>query len=108
MASDSNGLYSSHSPGRVRGGNTGVEVSPMSKSCAVRAFASDGAVVQQMRSDTTINTHVNTIDCHRKMVWLKGSTPVIASNPGGMLAGLACSCAADDDNPIAQIAPNPR
>ncbi|CAM5607371.1 hypothetical protein RLIN73S_01754 [Rhodanobacter lindaniclasticus] len=42
------------------------------------------------------------------MVWLKGSTPVIASNPGGMLAGFACNCAADEDCPIAQIAPSPR
>ncbi len=108
MASDSSGLYSSHSPGRVRGGSVGVEVSPTSKSRAVRAFASDGAVNQQISSDAAISTAVSTIDCHRKIVWLKGNTPVIASSPGGMLPGLACNCAADEDRPIAQIAPSPR
>jgi hypothetical protein len=48
------------------------------------------------------------MDCHRKIVSVNGITPVTWTRPGGMLAGFACSCAADDDKPIAQTAPNPR
>ena len=57
---------------------------------------------------TTISTAVSAIDCHRKIVCVNGMTPVIASNAGGMLAGFACSCAAEDDNPIAHTDPMPR
>ena len=35
-------------------------------------------------------------------------TPVMARMPGGRLAGLACSCAADDEMPSAHTAPRPR
>jgi hypothetical protein len=42
------------------------------------------------------------------MVSVNGSTPVISTSPGGMLAGLACSCAADELSPIAHTAPRPR
>src|SRR3546814_1544648 len=52
------------------------DLSATSKSCEVRALASDGAVYQHTSNDTTISTAVSTIDCHRKMVSLKGSTPV--------------------------------
>jgi hypothetical protein len=51
---------------------------------------------------------VSAHDCHRKIVCSNGITPVIASSEGGMLAGFACNCAADDDKPIAQTDPMPR
>src|SRR5690606_695894 len=105
----SNGLYSSHSPGRVRGGSAWV-ASPATSvnSPAVRAASPVGAVSQATTSDMAIRIAVSTIDCHRKMVSVNGSTPVISTSPGGMLAGLACSCAAEDDSPIAHTAPSPR
>src|SRR3546814_527775 len=105
----SSGLYSSHSPGRVRGGSAGA-CSPDTSmnSRAVRAASPVGAVNQATASDTVIRIAVSTIDCHRKIVSENGSTPVISTSPGGMLAGLACSCAAEDDDPVAHTAPRPR
>ena len=58
--------------------------------------------------ETTSSTRPIVIDCHRKMVSLNGSTPVICSNGSGRLAGLACNCAADELSPSAQVAPSPR
>lgn len=105
----SNGLYSSHSPGRVRGGRAaGARPASTPKSLAVRAAAPCGAVSQATQIDTTISPAVSAMDCQRKIVWVKGITPVMASNPGGIDAGFACNCAADDDSPIAQTAPSPR
>jgi acetyl esterase/lipase len=49
-----------------------------------------------------------TSDCQRKIVSVNGMTPVIGSSAGGMLAGLACSSAADEDSPSAQMLPSPR
>jgi hypothetical protein len=74
----------------------------------VRALRSDGAVSQHTSSEAAIRQAVSAKDCHRKIVLVNGSTPVIASRPGGMLVGFACSCAADDDKPIAHTAPRPR
>lgn len=105
----SSGLYSSHSPGRVRGGSDGAFASSTStNSRAVRAASPPGAVIHATSSDTLIRIAVSAIDCHRKIVCENGSTPVISTSPGGMLAGLACSCAAEDDSPIAHTAPRPR
>ncbi|MNT27960.1 hypothetical protein D3C72_1636140 [compost metagenome] len=105
----SNGLYSSHSPGRVRRcSGSGSACAAPGKSSAVRALPAAGAVSQAISNETRINTAVSTIDCHRKMVSVNGSTPVISTSPGGMLAGLACSCAADELRPIAHTAPSPR
>ncbi len=61
-----------------------------------------------MRMDTTSRTAVTTIDCQRKIVSEKGITPVIGSSAFGKLAGFACSCAAEEESPIAQVAPSPR
>ena len=74
----------------------------------MRAARPCGAVTQQISSETPISTAVSTIDCHRKIVSVKGSTPVISSRPGGIEAGLACSCAAEELRPIAHTAPSPR
>src|SRR3546814_4184658 len=65
----SSGLYSSHSPGRVRGGSAGA-CSPDTSmnSRAVRAASPVGAVNQATASDTVIRIAVSTIDCHRKIV----------------------------------------
>ena len=49
-----------------------------------------------------------TADCHRKIVSENGITPVMGSRLLGRLAAFACSCAAEDDSPIAQVAPKPR
>ena len=51
-----------------------------------------------MISETMINASNSTPDCQRKIVWVKGITPVIDRIEGGRLAGLACNCAADDDS----------
>ena len=58
--------------------------------------------------ETTTSASNITPDCQRKMVWVKGMTPVIDRIDGGRLAGLACNCAADDDKPKAHTAPRPR
>jgi hypothetical protein len=75
---------------------------------AVRTASPVGAVKYATASDTAINAAVSTIDCHSRIVCVNGSTPVIASRPGGMLAGLACSCAAEELSPKAHTAPRPR
>src|SRR5208282_933225 len=58
--------------------------------------------------EITSSTAVIKNDCHMKIVSVNGITPVIVSKLLGTLAGLACSCAADEDMPIAQVAPSPR
>jgi hypothetical protein len=65
-------------------------------------------VSQHTASEAAIRIAVSSSDCQRKIVCVNGSTPVISSKPGGMLSGLACSCAAEDDSPIAHTAPRPR
>src|SRR3546814_14803444 len=104
----SSGLYSSHSPGRVRGGSA-CACSPDTSmnSRAVRAASPVGAVNQATASDTVIRIAVSTIDCQRTIVSEHGSPPVISTSPGAILAGLACSCAAEDANHIAHTAPKP-
>ena len=105
----STGEYSSHSPGRSRCGRAGAWTAVSTPSCsAVTARAPEGVDSRQIRTETTISTAAMAIDCHRKMVWLNGSTPVMASTGLGRLAGLACSCAAEEVRPIAQVAPRPR
>ena len=109
MATLSIGLYSSHSPGRVRAlaiRRGGVLARRAAAPCA--PVRGRGAVSHAIQIVTTISTSVSAIDCHRKIVWLNGITPVIASRAGGMLAGFACNCAADEDSPIAQTEPRPR
>ena len=49
-----------------------------------------------------------TSDCQRKIVSENGMTPVICSSDLGKLAAFACSCAADELSPSAQVAPRPR
>jgi hypothetical protein len=61
-----------------------------------------------MAVDTTISTPAISIDCHRKIVWLNGMTPVMASRLGGRLAALAWSCAGAELSPSAQMALIPR
>ncbi len=61
-----------------------------------------------MITEVTISTIVTTMDCQRKMVSLKGMTPVIGRSDFGRLFALAWSCAAEEDRPIAQTAPRPR
>src|SRR5262245_33195117 len=97
------GLYSSHSPGRdgplAVVAACGCNAAPGTSS-TVRTLAPAGTVNHTMITVTMTSTAVSAIDCHRKIVCVNGSTPVIGSKPGGMLAGLACNCAADDDRPI--------
>ncbi len=66
-----------------------------------------GADNQAMPTDTGIRIAVNSSDCHKKTVSVNGITPVIASSAGGMLAGLACRSAAEEDRPSAhtELAP---
>ena len=61
-----------------------------------------------MVTETTSSTAAIAIDCHRKIVSVNGSTPVIASSGLGRLPGLACNCAAEELSPMAQVAPSPR
>ncbi len=105
----SSGLYSSHSPGRLRVAAAGSTTrTSTSHSAARRACAPRGADHHAISIDTPINTVVSTIDCHRKIVSPNGITPVIFSSAGGRLAAFACSCAADEERPIAHDAPRPR
>src|SRR5581483_10462798 len=113
MSTFSNGLYSSHSPGRERDrsdtgpGRTGAGFTSTSRSRAVRARDSRGAVTQAIQTVTNTRTAVRTHDCQRKMVSVNGMTPVTERMAGGMLPGFACSWAAEDDRPNAQTEPNP-
>jgi len=75
---------------------------------AVMEVLGPGADQTAMTMEITINTAAITKDCHMKIVSVKGITPVMASRGLGMLAGLAWSCAADEDRPSAQVAPSPR
>ena len=43
-----------------------------------------------------------------KRVWVSGITPLISNSFGGMAPLVAMSRAADEDNPRAQTAPNPK
>jgi hypothetical protein len=60
------------------------------------ALVAEGADQIAITVEITISTSARTIDCHRKIVSVKGITPVIASSVLGRLAALACSCAADE------------
>jgi len=75
---------------------------------AVTAVLGPGADQIAMATETTSSTAVIKTDCHRKIVSENGMTPEIESRLLGRLAALACSCAADEDNPMAQVAPSPR
>src|ERR687889_1988699 len=105
----SKGECSSHSPGCSRGGSASslAETSTPIAS-AVTALASEGADQRAITTEIAISTTAITIDCHRKIVSVNGITPVIGSKDAGKLAGLACSCAADELKPRAQVAPSPR
>src|SRR5438445_13782574 len=73
-----------------------------------RPHMGPGADQTAMMTETTRSTAVITIDCHRKIVSENGMTPVMGNRLLGRLAAFACSCAADDDSPIAQVAPSPK
>src|ERR1700685_4121132 len=97
------GLRSSHSLGR----SICVSRAGLVAACSTSRHLSNGCACdgpgadhQAMRAETTIKIAVSAIDCQRKIVSVNGMTPVIASKVFGMLAGLACNCAADDDKPI--------
>ena len=104
------GECSSHSPGCL-GGATLIESSrevTIPIASAVTAVLGPGADQIAITIDTTRSTAVITIDCQRKIVSENGMTPVMDKRAFGRLAAFACSCAADEDNPIAQVAPSPR
>src|SRR6516165_8881142 len=106
----SSGECSSHSPGWL-GGFTLMTSSPAISTpmcSAVMAASGPGADHTAMITETISSTAVITIDCQRKIVSENGITPVIGIRLFGRLAAFACSCAADDDNPIAQVAPRPK
>ena len=67
-----------------------------------------GADQIAITTETTSKAAVTAIDCHRKIVSENGITPVIGSSDLGRLAGFACNCAAEEESPIAQVAPSPR
>ena len=104
------GEYSSHSPGCFgRASSCGwLRERSMPIACAVMALPGPGADQSAITTEIASRTTVTTIDCHRKIVSENGITPVIGSRLLGRLAGLACSCAAEEDRPIAQVAPSPR
>src|ERR1700704_3691785 len=104
------GECSSHSPGWLGGGNSsfflGVTSIPIAS--AVIALFGPGADHIAIVIDTTKRDTVITADCHMKIVSVNGITPVIGSRLRGRLAAFACNCAAEDDSPIAQVAPSPK
>ena len=109
MNTVASGLYSSHSPGRVRGAEDSERAAKsIFKSCAVRARPASGADCHATHTLTPANTAASSSDCQRKIVSVKGITPVTANSAGGMLAGFACNWAAEDDRPSAQTDPVPR
>ena len=109
MSRLSSGEYSSHSPGRLRAGSEwSVSPTSMPMSRAVRASLPAGADFQATNVLTAARMAARTIDCHRKIVDPKGMTPVTLSMAAGMLAGLACNCAEEDDSPRAHTVPVPR
>jgi hypothetical protein len=61
-----------------------------------------------MTPETIRRTAVITTDCQRKIVSEKGITPVMGKRVFGRLAAFACSCAADEESPIAHVAPSPK
>ena len=67
-----------------------------------------GAVQYATNVEIVIRTRVTNTLCQRKIVSLKGMTPVKGMRLAGMLAALACNCAADELSPIAHVAPMPR
>src|SRR5260370_1566635 len=98
------GLYSSHSPGRDGGAGRSIATSVLAPIiCAVIALLSEGAD----RCDSTIEMTNRTAnirsDCHRKIVCVNGMTPVMSMTGFGRLAALACSWAADELRPNAQV-----
>ena len=101
--------YSSHSPGRPRGGSGSTRSErSTSMSSAVRIAAPCGAEAQAIATLRAIRTAAIVSDCQVRIVAPKSSTPVISSSSGGSEAGVACNCAADDDKPSAQTEPRPR
>ncbi len=103
------GLYSSHSLGRWRGGSAASSICTSTPSfSAVTACTRAGAESHATAVETAIRMPQSSIDCQRKMVSVKGMTPVIARSGLGMLAAFDCSCAADELKPSAQVAPSPR
>src|SRR5262245_54167034 len=104
------GECSSHSPGCLGGGTTSA--SPRSTSIpiasAVTAVLGPGADQIAMTTEIARRTAVTATDCQRKIVSENGMTPVMGNRLLGRLAALACNCAAEDDRPIAQVAPSPR
>ena len=110
-SSVSSGLRSNHSPGRrvaASAFTTGASVRSTPRSCAVTERSAPGADHSATAIDTTISTPAIAIDCHRKMVSVKGITPVMFRMLLGRLLALACSCAAEELRPSAQVAPMPR
>ena len=77
-------------------------------SSAVRIALPCGAEAHAITTLRAIRTAAITSDCQVRIVAPKSSTPVISSSSGGSDAGVACSCAADDDRPSAHTAPRPR
>ena len=101
--------YSSHSPGRARGGSGSTRSErSTSRSSAVRIAAPCGAEAHAIATLSTIRTAAMVSDCQVRIVAPKSSTPVISSSSGGSDAGVACSWAAEDERPSAQTAPRPR
>src|SRR5215468_10578533 len=96
------GEYSSHSPGCFGGGNScdALLETSMPIDCAVTAVAAPGADQIAMITEIISSTAVITIDCQRKIVSENGITPEMGSRLFGRLAGLACSCAADEERPM--------
>ena len=80
----------------------------MPRSSAVLATPGPGADRTAMVAETTISTTMITKDCHMKIVSENGMTPVMASSGFGRLPALACSWAAEEERPSAQVAPSPR
>src|SRR3974390_1107749 len=104
------GVCSSHSPGWL--GATILISSSRARSMpifsAVIAVSGPGADQTAMMIETINTTMVITTDCQRKIVSENGITPVMGRRLFGRLAALACSCAAEEDSPMAQVAPSPR
>src|SRR6185436_20794721 len=106
----SKGEYSNHSPGCCGGGRSSVtsRSTLMFIASAVRAVSGPGADHMAITTETDTRATDTTIDCHKKIVSENGMTPVMGRRDLGKLPAFACSCAADEERPIAQVAPSPR
>src|SRR5262249_27870393 len=104
------GECSSHSPGCF--GGVASMASPPEASIpwasAVTAVLGPGDDQIATATETARSTTVITTDCHRKIVSENGITPLIDNRLLGKLAALACNWAADEDSPMAHVAPRPR